>query len=254
LNVRANPTKAKLRSGQVAVGTLCTTSSALMAEALGYAGFDFLIVDLQHGESNLGDLQKMLQAVSASPATPLVRIPANMPVYVQRALDIGAYGVVAPLVDMPDEARALVQSVHYGPRGMRSWGPVRGVLYGGSDYFAQSAGELLTIAMLETASGLEHAREILELPGIDGCFIGPNDLSIALGFAPELQELPEPVERAIAKVLSAAQVAGKVAGIQVYSVAAANRRIHEGFRFISIQSDLRMARASAGDLLRGIHR
>jgi 4-hydroxy-2-oxoheptanedioate aldolase len=160
-----------------------------MAEALGHAGYDYLIVDLQHGENNLGNVQGMLQAVSATPAIPMVRVPANMPVYLQRTLDLGAYGIVVPLVDTRADAEAVVASVRYAPTGGRSWGPVRGAIYGGADYFAQSPDELLVIVMLETAAGLRNARDILSVPGIDGCFIGPNDLSISQGFAPEMAQL-----------------------------------------------------------------
>jgi 4-hydroxy-2-oxoheptanedioate aldolase len=250
--MRENLAKAKLRRGEVAVGTLCTTSSTLLAESLGHAGYDYLIVDLQHGENNLGNLQGMLQAVSATPAMPMVRVPANVPVYIQRTLDLGAYGIVVPLVDTRADAEAVVASVRYAPTGGRSWGPVRGALYGGPDYFTQSPDELLVIVMLETAAGLRNARDILRVPGIDGCFIGPNDLSIALGKAPELAQLPDAVEAAIAAILATTRETGKVGGIQCFSVESAKARIAQGFRFISILSDLRMARATAAEALRTV--
>jgi 4-hydroxy-2-oxoheptanedioate aldolase len=252
--MRINHVKATLRAGRPALGTLCTTASPLMAEAFGHAGFDFLIVDMQHGETNLGSLQAMLQAASATPTIPLVRVPVNSAVYIQRALDLGAYGIVAPLIDSADDARALLQSVHYAPRGARSWGPVRGSLYGGSDYFDASADQLLTIVMLETRAGFADAGAILDVPGIDGCFIGPNDLSIALGFRPEASELAAPVEDAIATIAACAAAAGKVAGIQVYSADDARRRIGQGFRFVSVQSDLRMARSTATQLIGAVRR
>jgi 4-hydroxy-2-oxoheptanedioate aldolase len=223
-----------------------------MAEALGYSGYDFLIVDLQHGENNLADVQGMLQAISSTPAVPLVRVPANQAVYIQRALDLGAYGIVVPLVDNARDAESIVESVRYAPAGRRSWGPVRGALYGGADYFANAHAELLTIVMLETADGLANARSILGVPGIDGCFIGPNDLSVSLGFASELADLPVPVEQAIETIVAACAAAGTFAGIQTYSAAAASRRIAQGFRFVSIQSDLRMARSAATDILRAV--
>ena len=243
--MRTNSTKALVMRDKVAVGTLCTTASPLMAERLGHAGYDFLIVDLQHGETNLGALQCMLQAISATPAIPLVRIPANLPMHIQRALDLGAYGIVVPLVESGAEAEAIVRSVRYAPAGSRSWGPVRGTLYGGADYFDRSASELLTIVMLETEAGLQNARAILDVAGIDGCFIGPNDLSISLGFASELATLPPAVEEAIAQILSATKSAGKTCGIQCFSAESAAWRIAQGFRFISVSSDLRMAHAAA---------
>ncbi len=175
-----------------------------------------------------------------------------MAVHIQRALDLGAYGVVVPLVDTRADAEAVVASVRYAPVGGRSWGPVRGALYGGPDYFSKSADELLVIVMLETAAGLRNAREILGVPGIDGCFIGPNDLSISLGFAPELATWPNEVEAAIADIVAATRETGKVAGIQCFSVESGAARIAQGFRFVSILSDLRMARIAASAALRTV--
>jgi 4-hydroxy-2-oxoheptanedioate aldolase len=243
--MRPNRMRTLMSQGQAAIGTICTSASPLLAEALGYSGFDFLLIDLQHGENNLGNVQAMLHAVSATAATPLVRVPANTPMYVQRALDLGAYGVVVPMVNTPADAAAVVRSVRYAPVGERSWGPIRGALYGGSDYFAKAHEELLVIAMLETADGLRNAREIMSTPGVDACFIGPNDLSISLGFASELAELPPQVEEAIATILGAASACGKHAGIHTYAAQSANRRIGQGFRFVTVQSDVGMVRSTA---------
>lgn len=250
--MRANAAKQKARRGEVALGTLCTTASPLMAETLGHAGYDFLVVDLQHGENNLGNVQEMLQAISATPAIPMVRVPANVPLYIQRALDLGAYGIVVPLVDDAADAEAVVASVRYAPAGQRSWGPVRGSLYGGSDYFHASADQIFTLAMIETAAGLRNVRAILEVQGIDGCFIGPNDLSISLGHAPEAAALAAYVEDAIAAILDAARATGKVSGIQCFGFESARARIAQGFRFVSVLSDLRLARAAAGTLVQGL--
>ena len=127
--MRPNRTKRRLRAGEPAIGTFCVTASGLVAEALGVEGFDFVTIDLQHGENNLGNLSPMLQAVSITQATPLVRVPANMPVYIQPALDLGAYGVIVPLVNTPEDAAAVVASVRYPPAGAGvgagAWNAVR---------------------------------------------------------------------------------------------------------------------------------
>lgn len=242
--MRPNLTKRLLRNGGPALGTFCVTASGLVAEALGVAGFDFVTIDLQHSENNLGNLTPMLQAVSITQATPLVRVPANMPFYIQRALDLGAYGVIVPLVSTPEEAAAVAASVRYPPVGARSWGPVRGMLYGGADYFARAGEELLTVVMLETAQGVQNAQAILDTPGIDACFIGPNDLSVSLGYPPQ-EALPPAVEEAIAKIRSAAEAAHKIAGIHVFTPRDVERRLAEGFRFIALLTDMRMLRAAA---------
>ena len=250
--MRINAAKRKVLRGEVALGTLCTTASPLMAEALGHAGYDFVVVDLQHGENNLGNLQQMLQALSATPTTPFVRVPANTGMYIQRALDLGAYGIVIPLVDTAQEATSAVASVRYAPAGARSWGPVRGSLYGGADYFDASKDELVVLAMIETAAGLRNVRGIMAVPGIDGCFIGPNDLSISLGERPEMQQWPDAVEASITAILADATAESKAGGIQCFSDEEGRSRISHGFRYVSVQSDLRMARVTAAATLRSL--
>jgi 4-hydroxy-2-oxoheptanedioate aldolase len=251
--MRPNRTKRLLGQGQPAIGTFCLAASALIAEMLGHSGLDFVMVDLQHGESTPDRLQNMLQALSATPATPLVRVSANAPVDIQRALDMGAAGVVVPTVNTREEAEAAVRAVRYAPIGVRSWGPLRGALYLGAEYFAKAHEELLTILMIESAEGCRNAREILGVPGVDACFIGPNDLSITLGFPPGLAELPPPVEEAVAAILAAARATGKTAGIQVFDARAAAARVEQGFRFVSVMSEIEMVRDGAAELLRAVN-
>ena len=193
---------------------MVNAASPLVVEFLGHSGYDFIVVDLQHGENHLGSVSMMLQALSSTPATPFVRVPANLPVYIQRVLDLGAYGVIVPNVNNKAEAEAVVASVRYAPVGTRSWGPVRGTTYGGTDYFSKSSGELLAFPMIESAEGLRNAREILAVPGVDGCFVGPADLNITLGFSPEAPGLGAATEAGIATILKITQDAGKIAGIQ----------------------------------------
>src|SRR4051812_44870212 len=113
--MRPNMTKRKLLAGEPAIGIFASSASPLVAEALGRQGFDWVLVDLQHGENNLGNLSTMLQAVSATPATPFVRVPINDFMQIGRALDLGAYGIVVPLVNSPEEAEAAVRAAKYPP-------------------------------------------------------------------------------------------------------------------------------------------
>jgi 4-hydroxy-2-oxoheptanedioate aldolase len=251
--MRSNQTKRLLGQGRPAIGTFCLGASTLIAELLGHSGLDFVMVDLQHGECTPDRLQGMLQALSATPTTPLVRVPANTPVDIQRALDMGAAGIIVPTVNTREEAEAAVRSVRYAPLGVRSWGPLRGALYLGSDYFSEAHEELLTVLMIESAEGCRNAHEILSVPGVDACFIGPNDLSITLGFPPGLAELPPPVEEAITAILAAARTTGKVAGIQVFTPHAAKPRIEQGFRFVSVMSDFEMVRDAAAKVLKAVN-
>lgn len=247
--MRPNRSKALARADQPAFGTMCNSASPLIAEWLGHSGYDFIVVDLQHGENNLDSVSMMLQALSSTAATPIVRVPANVPMYIQRVLDLGAYGVIVPQVNTAAEATAVVQSVRYAPRGARSWGPIRGAMYGGADYFAKAADELLTLVMLESAEALRNAREILAVDGVDGCFVGPADLNITLGFSPDDPALGKATEEGVAEIGRIARAAGRIAGIHATSVDEAKRRLDQGFRFMTVMAETRMIRAGATQAL-----
>jgi 4-hydroxy-2-oxoheptanedioate aldolase len=172
-----------------------------------------------------------------------------------RALDLGAYGVIVPLVNSAAEAEAAVRAAKYHPRGGRSWGPIRGSLYGGPDYFEHADRETMLFAMIETAEAVRSAREILSVDGIDGCLVGPNDLSITHGVGPEGGETLAPeVKESIEAVVAACRATGKIAGMQLYSAASANRRIEQGFRLVSLGTDLRSMRAALSGLLGAVER
>jgi 4-hydroxy-2-oxoheptanedioate aldolase len=249
--MRANASKRLAREDRkAAIGTMCSCASPLIAEWLGHSGYDFVVVDLQHGENNLDNVQAMLQALSSTNATPVVRVPGNVPTYIQRVLDLGAYGVIVPQVDTPEEAAEVVANVRYAPAGHRSWGPVRGAMYGGSDYFANSASELLTLVMIESARALANAREILAVDGVDGCFVGPADLGISLGHSPDtLPQMHADVDAAIAAIAEAARATGKIAGVHAFSTDDARKRIAQGYRFMTVMADTRMIRAGATEVL-----
>ena len=249
--MRPNTSKRLAREGaRPALGTMCSCASPLIAEWLGHCGYDFIVVDLQHGENNLDGVQHMLQALSSTPATPVVRVPANVPMYIQRVLDLGAYGVIVPQVNTVAEAKAVAANVRYAPKGHRSWGPVRGAIYGGADYYSGAAEELLTLVMLESAEALANARDILSVDGIDGCFVGPADLNISLGHSPDaLPALHADTDAAIASIAAAAKENGEIAGIHAFSRDDAQQRIAHGYRFLTVMAETRMIRAAATDVL-----
>jgi 4-hydroxy-2-oxoheptanedioate aldolase len=242
--MRANALRELWRQGRPAIGCLLTLHSPLMAEVMGHVGFDWLGVDLQHSETNLAQIQGMFQAVSSTPAMPFTRVAGNDSILIQRVLDLGAYGIIVPYVQTVAEAQAAVRAAKYPPLGEHSWGPIRGVLYGGSDYFEHANDETVLIAMLETRQAVEHARDILAVPGIDACFVGPNDLGISYGQPPERGVSPV-VEDAIQAVLAAAQATGTVAGIQTFDAEEAAMRAAQGFGFIGLGSEVRLATAAA---------
>jgi 4-hydroxy-2-oxoheptanedioate aldolase len=246
--VRPNGVRALWREGKPAIGALLSTNSPLLAEAISHLGFDWLVVDLQHSETNLAQIQPMLTAVSTTSVMPLVRVAGNDSILIQRVLDLGAYGVLVPMVNTVAEAEAAVRAAKYPPRGRRSWGPIRGSIYAGSDYFQHANEELIVMAMLETEEGVRNTREILSVDGIDGCFIGPNDLGVSYGYPPESGVSPE-VDKVIQTVLDACHATGTVGGIQTYGPESAIQRVEQGFRFVGMGTDIRFAVPAAREAL-----
>src|SRR5262249_8577474 len=158
-----------------------SVSHGFTAEVMARQGFDALCVDMQHGLTDLNSLWPMLQAISQTETVPVVRVPWNEPAVIMRALDMGAYAIIVPLINTAEEAAAAVSACRYPPVGSRSSGPLRAALYGGANYQAEANGEIVVLAMIETKEGLANLESICATPGLDGIYIGPADLSYALG-------------------------------------------------------------------------
>jgi hypothetical protein len=162
--MRPNPILERRRAGRAAVGAWVTTPAPTLAETLGLAGFDAVAIDLQHGLIDLQSCFTLLHAISATPAAPLVRVSGNHFAEIGRVLDAGAYGVICPLVNSADDARRFVSAVRYPPAGERSWGPVRGLTYGGDDYFTRAGDTVIALAMVETRAALDAVDAIVATP------------------------------------------------------------------------------------------
>ena len=182
--MRPNTVKQKIADGGCVLNGWLSSPNSYGAEVVGHSGFDSVTVDMQHGMIGFDAAMPMLQALSATPAMPIVRVPSLNGPQIMQALDAGAYGIICPMISTEDDARAFVSACRYPPHGERSFGPTRGLLYGGADYFAKANDTILTLAMIETQQGLDNLDAILAVEGLDGVFIGPNDLCLALGLAP----------------------------------------------------------------------
>ncbi|MEN9316507.1 MAG: hypothetical protein RIS35_2900, partial [Pseudomonadota bacterium] len=198
---------------QTAAGGWLSFNSPYAAEVMGHAGFDAVVVDLQHGPLYLDAAVPMLQALSSTPATPMARCTQNDFGEINKLLDSGAYGIICPMIDSADDARRFVDACRYPPMGRRSFGPTRGMLYGGPDYFEHANDTIVAYAMIETPDGLKNLDEICAVPGLDGIFVGPSDLSLALGVPPAPKWRQPPLSDALARILEATRAAGKMAGI-----------------------------------------
>jgi 4-hydroxy-2-oxoheptanedioate aldolase len=186
----------------------------------------------------------MLQAISATPATPLVRVPSREPPLIMKALDAGAYGLVCPMINTVAEATAFVMATRYPPKGTRSFGPARGLLYGGADYFECADDTIIRLAMIETEEGLAAVEAICAVDGLDGIFVGPNDLGLALDKGTSVDPTDPEVVGAIELCRRAAGHLGKHAGIFCPSGTVAARRIAEGFDFVVPNSDANLLKSA----------
>jgi 4-hydroxy-2-oxoheptanedioate aldolase len=205
--------------GAVVNGWLAIANS-FSAEVMASAPFDSITVDTQHGMVDFEGAVAMFGALSGYPPTPLARVSWNDPAATMKLLDAGAYGI-------------------------RSFGPARGLLYGGPDYASEANRTIFTMAMIETREALDNLDDIMSVEGLDAVYVGPNDLGLSLGHAPTPEPTAPEVREAIDTICAAADRHGVVAGIHVMSGESARRRIDQGFRFVSLANDARLMAAAA---------
>jgi 4-hydroxy-2-oxoheptanedioate aldolase len=252
--MRRNRLRDLKAAGTPIVNAWLSIADGYAAESVAHQGFDAATIDCQHGMIGFDAALAMLQAVSATPAIPLVRPSGNNGPEIMRFLDAGAYGVICPMISTAADAASLVAACRYPPTGVRSFGPARGLLYGGADYLAHANDEILVLAMIETAEGLRNLDAIVATPGLDGVYVGPNDLALALGHAPVSESREPVVADAVERVRAAVTGAGKIAGIFCSGGAGAAQRVAEGFDLVTPGNDaalLRAAMAAAVAAVRG---
>ena len=245
--MRENTLKAIWARGGAVVNGWLAIPSAFSAEVMAHQGFDSLTIDMQHGVVDYQVAVTMLQAIATTPVIPLARVPWNDPGRLMKILDAGVYGVICPMINTRAQAEALVAACKYPPRGYRSWGPVRASLYAGADYGDHANQDLLVIPMIETAEALKNLDEILSVPGVDAVYVGPSDLSLALGCKPRLDQTDPPVVEAQQTIVKACKRHGVVAGIHNNTAAYALKMIEAGYQFVTLASDSRFLAARAGE-------
>lgn len=242
--MRRSQIRALLADGGTAVCGWLSSDSPYLAETISYAGFDAVNVDLQHGMFSLDSGLRLIQAVSAGPAEPFARCPNHDPAVIGKLLDAGAYGIICPSIDTAAQAAAFVSACRYPPLGQRSFGPGRATLYGGADYADRADETVMTWAMIESKAGLEAVADIAAVPGLDGLFVGPNDLALALGS--RAGQTPPAVHDAWAKIAEVAHAAGIYAGTFCSDGAAAARLIALGYDLVVPGNDVAQLRAGVG--------
>jgi 4-hydroxy-2-oxoheptanedioate aldolase len=235
--MRTNTIRTRWGAGEAVLTAWLSIPSAFSAELMAHAGFDCLTIDVQHGLIDYSAAVAMLQAISTTDSIPLARVPWNDPSAIMKLLDAGCYGIICPMINTPEEAAAFAAACRYPPEGIRSFGPKRAMLYAGDDYPERANATILAIAMIETAAGLANVDAIAATAGIDALYIGPADLSLALGRTQRTDQTDPVLVEALDTILAAARRHGKAAGIHTGSAAYARQMVDKGFQFVTVQTD-----------------
>jgi len=235
--MRRNKLKERLYAGESVLGLFSTVDSIELIEIAGLCGFDFTVIDCEHGAFSIEAVRKLIPAAELRGMTPLMRITDKLPSTILRSLDIGTYGILAPGVESAEEARRIVKSAKYYPMGQRGMAIPRAGDYGlmTEDYHSFANKNTLIAVQCESKAGMDHLEEIAAVEGIDVVFIGPFDLSQSLGVPGQIES--QTVKAAIQTSLAKIQLAGKIAGIYAVDAEQARQYIDMGFCFVLAGQD-----------------
>lgn len=237
-----NILKQKLRAGEVTLGTWLMIGHPASAELLASCGFDWVAVDVEHTCIGRDAMENVIRAIELRGAAPLVRLPDHDPVFIKWCLDAGAGGIIAPMVNSAEQARAVVAAAKFPPAGIRGAAFCRAAGYGESfkEYYYSQNDEVVVVAMVEHADSVANIEEIVKVEGIDALFMGPYDLSSSMGIVGQFDH-PD-FKEALRRVREAAREAGMPVGIHVVPPDAEQVRLRarEGFQFIACSIDTQM--------------
>lgn len=238
----------RLKAGTPALAAWCGLPDPTISGVLAREAFDTVVIDMQHGAIDFAATVRAIPLIAAAGKPAMVRIPVGEFATASRLLDAGASGVIAPMINTVADARCFAAVMKFPPVGERSWGPHGALSLTGlppSEYFKTGNDLSVALAMIETREALDIIDDILAVPGIDGIFIGPSDLSIGLSKGQELNPTSAAVEAALGQALSSARAAGKIAGIYAVSGERALDLARKGFQLVSIASDTALLRSGA---------
>ena len=238
MEMQKNKVKEKLLRGECSVGVWHEIGHPDIAEMQAMTGWEFMVYEMEHAPISLESVQNCIQVADRYGTVPIVRVPANDPVHFKMCLDIGAQGLIVPMVNTAAEAKQAVRSTRYPPAGIRGYGPRRGAMYGSfeDDYYARFADEnLLLFVQIETLEALDNLDEIASVEGLSGLFVGPNDLSISMGIRGQFDN-PE-FKAAIQRVLDTCKQKDLIPATTGGSLKNLKARAELGFRFLVHTSD-----------------
>jgi len=246
----------RLRAGETVFSGWCGLPYPLVAETLARDGFAAVTIESQHGLWDVAGILAGIAAVRQGGAAPIVRVPLNDFAMVSRALDFGAEGIIAPMINTTADAKAFAAAAKFPPTGERSWGPHRAMTLGGvsdmATYLREANDHVVTFAMIETRTALQNFDAIIRTPGIDGFFLGPSDLSIALSDGKTVDPMSKDVDTHLDTLIASAQKANKIPGAYCHSAERAAALAKRGVKFLAVSSDLSMLRAGAAAALKVI--
>ena len=244
--MKKNKLREIIKSGKAIINGWLQIPNSFSAEVMAKQGWDSLTIDMQHGVVDYPNALQMLQAISTTETTPLARVNWNEPGQIMKILDAGCYGVICPMVSNKEQAERFVQACMYPPKGYRSFGPIRALMYAGADYGDHANEEILKIAMIETKEALDNLDEIMSTPGVDGIYIGPADLSLAIGEEPGFDRAENTKAYSeILRILEHAKKNNIFTGIHNGTPEYAQKMIDKGFNFVTIGADQRALSAGA---------
>jgi 2-keto-3-deoxy-L-rhamnonate aldolase RhmA len=234
-----NPFLQKLTTHQVGLGALVSFADATVSELMAGAGLDFIWIDMEHGPLSLAAVQAHVMAAQLGGAAAVVRVPSLDPVVIKQVLELGADGIVVPMVNTAAEARAAVAASRYPPLGTRGYGPRRSDRYGragGEAYVRAANAQVMVIVQIEHIDAVRNLDELLQTPGLAAVVVGPADLSASLGVLPQTTH-PQVVQ-AIETVIARCQHWSVSAGIYVSAPAAAREWLAKGMQWVCLGSDV----------------
>lgn len=255
--MRPNSVKTKLAKGETAVGTWLSLASWASGRYLSRAGFDWLTLDMEHSHADLETAATLFATIADSGCTALVRVPSNRHDHIKRVLDIGAQGIVVPMVNSPEEARSAIAACLYPPEGDRSVGGSLHALNfqtSSAQYQAHANREILIVLQCEHKVAVERIDEILAVGGFDALFVGPNDLAASYRQPGGKNPTAEELQKAHQTILAACTRHGIAPGFHAMTPAEATQRLEEGWRFVAVGSDLRFLLDGAKNALDAVGR
>ena len=251
----ANPVKQALQERKAVVGCFVQYPSPVTVEICGHAGFDFVMIDCEHGPMGTESAYHMILAAERSGTVPLVRVPMNHPQVILRHLDVGAAGIMVPQINSADEARSVVEAAKYHPEGRRGIAATRAQSWSINQPLSEFAGianrDTLVMVQIENIKAVEVLPEIMEVPGVDVLYVGPNDLAQSMGH-PGRPDHPD-VQKVIDQICDVARDSHLALGTVANTAETINHELSRGFRMVGANSASLLADASK-QVLNGVQR